>query len=130
MVQYTQVGTLIVSVIVASGVLGLVTPAIIIKPNIDIQAKPNEADTRLTIISITNTGNAAATHLLLTVTNKPVFMSVINWIGQNQEEARKELDIVDPRSLTITINGYEMKDKCFRCDSGDYFSLLGTRVFS
>lgn len=71
MVHWKKSGIQIVSLIISSGLIGtgLIVPFLAFsnRPNINIEMKPNEADARSTIISITNEGNVAASHMILTL---------------------------------------------------------------
>ncbi|MGC1929256.1 MAG: hypothetical protein WA667_09800 [Candidatus Nitrosopolaris sp.] len=70
MIDWKKNGIQIVTVIISSGLIGtglISLGSVFNRPHIDIQIKPNEADARSTIISVTNNGNIAASHMILTV---------------------------------------------------------------
>jgi hypothetical protein len=93
LVQWIQIGTLIVSVLIGTGIISLVP--VIYKPNIDIQVKPNEASVKYSIAT-NNTGYVAATHMILTVqspvniTNEKIIFKTENVTGPTK---------IDPRTI-------------------------------
>src|SRR5438034_1577515 len=62
---------------------------------------------------------------------KPILLSPINYLSESgREDAKREMDIVDPHSTISVILDGEPLNNWFRADSGDFFNLLGKRVFS
>ena len=45
---------------------------------------------------------------------KAILFPVINWIGPDLEEAIKEIDIIEPKAMDVTLDGEQIKQNAVR----------------